>query len=341
MYTWGHILILFPVIPWSIFAFWATLWPTTEQNNYKLLDWSRWVLTIWFIHPMMSFLFNVVFEGFCCNLSETRHTKSNLLCHKVASAFQWLIDFGLAGVQCFFAVWGCILLSKLNETDSKWFKFSMILMDICLWILFLAYVGYFVCIFFVSTCCRNYGVVVDKDVGLCQRLILNFRHFNGISLLQNKNNKREYHEKPEKKMMEKSHEISVSSGKVKTYGRDNHGDRHAMAMPSKAERHLRQSNEVVYGFDAEASEDLPRIDSNQLVWAWQKVEDDYNYFGIPADSPLRDQVNSSTLDSMFAEIKEAPFYHIWSVIKKSEKDRGCGLCYGTILFFITAIVCVI
>ena len=106
MYAWGQIILLLPVIPWSIFAFTATLWPTTEQNNYKLLDWSRWAITMWLISPMITVIFNMVLEGMCCNLEGSQNRKRNTRCHKISSAFNWFVDFCLTGVQCFLAILG-------------------------------------------------------------------------------------------------------------------------------------------------------------------------------------------------------------------------------------------
>lgn len=338
MYAWAQIILLLPVIPWSIFAFTATLWPTTEQNNYKLLDWSRWVLTMWFISPMMTAIFNMVLEGICCNLEDSQNKKRNTRCHKISSAFNWFVDFCLAGIQCFLAILGLVMLSDMNKTDNKWFKFSMIIMNILLWLMFTAYVMFFLSVFSVTTCCKTYGVVTDKDVGFFERLILNYRHFNGLAMLQNHNNRKDAYEKPNKKPLEKNHEISVGSSKVKSYSRDNHGDRLALCRPSKKERHLRthynKASNIVYGFEAEATEDAPKSDQFIKVWTWQKDSDDFDYFGLPADSPLNQRVNSSTLDSMFAEIKDSPFYHIWNTINTAEKESKSSCCWACIVFFV-------
>merc|ERR1712170_144522 len=75
------------VIPWMVYAMMASLWPTTEQNNYKLLDWSRWVLTVWVIVPMFWMLHHCIVDGLICHHDNAADTKKTNKTETIAISF--------------------------------------------------------------------------------------------------------------------------------------------------------------------------------------------------------------------------------------------------------------
>jgi len=131
------------VIPWAIYAMSASLWPTTEQNNSKLLDWSRWVLTTWVIVPMFWALHHCIVDGLCLNKANAKSKSKTSSTKDCCYMVFYLLDLFFSTVECLLAVLGTIWMCNINKGYSTWFYASLIMMLICCYLHFLAYL--FVC----------------------------------------------------------------------------------------------------------------------------------------------------------------------------------------------------
>lgn len=182
-----YILSWLMLIPWCIFAMWATLWPTTEQNNYKLLDWARWCLTIWIIVPMIWKLHHCIVDGLCCNLTNSSDIKKTQKCRDYVYLFFWVMDIMFGALECFLAIRGTIYMCNIEKGYGTWFYVSMIMMLIFCWMHFLAYVG--VCCMVVAFSCCFIEKSKGKNSDVMTRLVANDRHHKMLSMFHPVNNK--------------------------------------------------------------------------------------------------------------------------------------------------------
>ena len=180
------------IIPWAIFAMWSTLWPSTEQNNYKLLDWSRWVITVWLVVPMMWKVHHCIIDGLCCNLSKSSDPKKTQKCRDYVYLPFWVMDIGFGAFECFLAILGTLYLCNMEKGASTWFYASMIMMDIFCWLHFLAYTGVFCMVVSVTCCFKDKSKSANKD--MITRLVANDRHHKMISMFHPAENKKAVYE---------------------------------------------------------------------------------------------------------------------------------------------------
>ena len=181
------------VIPWMIYAFQATLWATTEQNNYKLIDWARWVLTIWIIVPAFWILHHCVVDGLFCHHDNTTDRVGNQKTRDYCYFFFWIMDLGFGAVECLLAVMGLVYLINAEPGYATWFWVSVIMMDVFCWLHFATYLGC-CCLVLAQSCCFTEKSKMKKGTML-ERLMANDRHYKMLNVFHPQNNKNEkYHQ---------------------------------------------------------------------------------------------------------------------------------------------------
>lgn len=139
------VIALCLVIPWSIWAFTSSLWPTSEAFNADTMTWVKVTILALFIVPFVQMFFSCALM--CCCKSASANMKQ---CMVLSGA----IFASLAALfKACWGVLGAMLLSKV-ETNSTWFAFSVLIMDLIL----LMYVVPFVwqlLVCFQQCCCPN------------------------------------------------------------------------------------------------------------------------------------------------------------------------------------------
>merc|ERR1711981_187148 len=175
------------VIPWMVYAMLASLWPTTEQNNYKLLDWARWVLTIWVIVPMFWMLHHCIVDGLFCHHDNAEDEKENQKNRDNCYFFFWILDLGFGAVECVLAVLGTIKLINAEPGYSTWFWASVIMMNIFCWLHFVMYLG--CCCMVVGLSCCFTGNSKMKSGTWSERLMANDRHYKMLNMFHPASNK--------------------------------------------------------------------------------------------------------------------------------------------------------
>jgi len=139
------VLALVLVIPWSIFAFTSSMWPTTEAFNADVVTWVKVSCCVLFIVPFVAIFLGCVLA--CCCSTASANTKQYMVLAR--QIFETL-------TAIFKAAWGIIgamLLSKV-ESNSTWFTFSILTMDLILLMYIVPFFwGVLICL--QTCCCKN------------------------------------------------------------------------------------------------------------------------------------------------------------------------------------------
>ena len=176
------------VIPWMVYATQASQWPTSEQNNYKLLDWARWVLTLWVIVPMFWLLHFCIVDGLFCNRDNATDKVGNQKKRDNCYFFFWILDLGFGAVECYLAVMGIINCMYAEDGYSTWFWASVVMMDIFCWLHFAIHLGCCCCI--VGLSCFAPGNHSILNIGLD-------RHYKMLNVFHPQDNKNEKYVQPQ------------------------------------------------------------------------------------------------------------------------------------------------
>lgn len=133
------------VIPWSIWAFTSSLWPTSEAFNADTMTWVKVAILALFIVPFVQIFFGCAL-ALCCKSASKDMKQCMTLSAAVFSVLSALF-------KCIWGVLGAILMSKV-ETNSTWFALSIMIMDLILLMYIVPFV-WTVLICFQQCCCKN------------------------------------------------------------------------------------------------------------------------------------------------------------------------------------------
>jgi len=133
------------VIPWSIWAFTSSLWPTSEAFNPDVVIWVKVTILALFIFPVVSIFLGCALK-MCCKTSSANMKQCFVL---AATIFNILA----AVFKAFWGIVGAFLLAKV-ETNSTWFAISIMIMDLILLMYIIPFVwGVLICL--QQCCCPN------------------------------------------------------------------------------------------------------------------------------------------------------------------------------------------
>lgn len=136
---------LIMAIPWSIWAFTSSLWPTSEAWNAQCVIWVKCTLLLMFILPFVNIVFSIVL--WCCASSASANFKQCLV------LTQAIINSIGSLAKVAWGIYGAYVLSFV-ESNSTWFLISILMMDLALLLMIVPYVwGLMIC--FQQCCCAN------------------------------------------------------------------------------------------------------------------------------------------------------------------------------------------
>ena len=155
MILWCWLLAALMWIPWAIFAFPTTKWQESDADNMKLVDWSRWYLTLFVLPGLLYFTHVCLCDGLCFNYRNSRDIKKTTKCRDCWSIVFAILQFIVAMWTLAWAIYGAILLADRNDGATTWALVSWIMMDIFLFIYFLVWLSIFGAICYWSYCKKS------------------------------------------------------------------------------------------------------------------------------------------------------------------------------------------
>jgi hypothetical protein len=136
-------------------------WQKSQAHNQELLDWGHLALIALFSHILLNPLFQSVIKGMCFPQKEGQHMTTELQKkHEWIDTIETWIRLCIEFWMAYLAFTGAGELSDMKSSDSAWFHFSMISMDIIMWFYFLTSL-----VFVLSIMLVYWGVMAQHEHG--------------------------------------------------------------------------------------------------------------------------------------------------------------------------------
>lgn len=133
------------VIPWAIWCFTSSLWPTSEAQNHTTVTWICVAVLAMFIVPFVAICLACAL-AMCCKSASPDLKQCFVLSHAIFTLLS-------SAFKAAWGIFGCTLLVNV-ESNSGWFMFSIFMIDLLLLMYIIPFL-WTLMFCFQTMCCPN------------------------------------------------------------------------------------------------------------------------------------------------------------------------------------------